>query len=200
MPAFTSQFGLLSLLLTDLAAVLAPFTVLADHTAAGRVRAFLRGVGHSGLLSAQATQTCRRSSSSTATTILICAEPIFLDRILRLIRRRPCRARQPRRRACRHNRRERWTVPQVGAAIGRTVVVAGEAQRRRDRDESALCGEIISARRARSTRRRDAHTVLDGTFLAWANPPADASQGGDYPFAFDCPDAATHEGLSLPAR
>ena len=45
---------------------------------------------------------------------------------------------------------------------------------------------------------RDAHTVLDGTFLAWANPPADASQGGEYPFAFDCPDAATHEGLSLP--
>ncbi len=47
---------------------------------------------------------------------------------------------------------------------------------------------------------RDAHTVLDGTFLAWANPPADASEGGEYPFAFDCPDAATHEGLSLPAR
>lgn len=46
---------------------------------------------------------------------------------------------------------------------------------------------------------RDAHTPLDGTFLAWANPPAGAFAGGDYPFAFDCPDAATHEALALPA-
>ena len=46
---------------------------------------------------------------------------------------------------------------------------------------------------------RDAHTPLDGTFLAWANPPAGARRGGDYPFAFDCPDAATHEALTLPA-
>jgi hypothetical protein len=46
---------------------------------------------------------------------------------------------------------------------------------------------------------RDAHTPLDGTFLAWANPPAGALTGGDYPFAFDCPDAATHETLTLPA-
>jgi hypothetical protein len=46
---------------------------------------------------------------------------------------------------------------------------------------------------------RDAHTPLDGTFLAWANPPAGAATGGDYPFAFDCPDAATHDGLTLPA-
>ena len=36
---------------------------------------------------------------------------------------------------------------------------------------------------------RDAHTPLDGTFLAWANPPDGAAAGGDYPFAFDCPDA-----------
>jgi hypothetical protein len=46
---------------------------------------------------------------------------------------------------------------------------------------------------------RDAHSPLDGTFLAWANPPADAVAGGDYPFAFDCPDAATHDALALPA-
>jgi hypothetical protein len=46
---------------------------------------------------------------------------------------------------------------------------------------------------------RDAHTPLDGTFLAWANPPADAVAGGDYPLAFDCPDAATHDALTLPA-
>jgi hypothetical protein len=46
---------------------------------------------------------------------------------------------------------------------------------------------------------RDAHTPLDGTFLAWANPPAGAGASGDYPFAFDCPDAATHARLALPA-
>jgi len=46
---------------------------------------------------------------------------------------------------------------------------------------------------------RPSHTPLDGTFLAWANPPAGAATGGDYPFAFDCPDAATHLQLPLPA-
>ena len=46
---------------------------------------------------------------------------------------------------------------------------------------------------------RPGQTPLDGTFLAWANPPAGADTGGDYPFAFDCPDAATHEALELPA-
>ena len=46
---------------------------------------------------------------------------------------------------------------------------------------------------------RPSHTPLDGTFLAWANPPAGAAAGGDYPFAFDCPDAATHLDLALPA-
>jgi hypothetical protein len=45
---------------------------------------------------------------------------------------------------------------------------------------------------------REVHTALDGTFLAWANPPAGAMAGGDYPFAFDCPDAATHDALTLP--
>jgi len=46
---------------------------------------------------------------------------------------------------------------------------------------------------------RPSQTPLDGTFLAWANPPAGAATGGDYPFAFDCPDAATHLELALPA-
>lgn len=50
----------------------------------------------------------------------------------------------------------------------------------------------IEARVARKT-----HTPLDGTFLAWANPPGEGA-GGDYPFAFDCPDAAAHEALELP--
>jgi hypothetical protein len=45
---------------------------------------------------------------------------------------------------------------------------------------------------------RDGHTPLDGTFLAWANPPADGGSGGDYPFVFDSPDAAVHEDLELP--
>lgn len=45
---------------------------------------------------------------------------------------------------------------------------------------------------------RDAHTPLDGTFLAWANPPPGAATGGDYPFVFDCPDAATNDALTLP--
>lgn len=46
---------------------------------------------------------------------------------------------------------------------------------------------------------RQSHTPLDGTFLAWANPPDGAATGGDYPFVFDCPDASTHDALSLPA-
>lgn len=46
---------------------------------------------------------------------------------------------------------------------------------------------------------RGSHTPLDGTFLCWANPPAGATAGGDYPFAFDCPDAAAYAGLPLPA-
>ena len=46
---------------------------------------------------------------------------------------------------------------------------------------------------------RPSHTPLDGTFLAWANPPAGAVTGGDYPLVFDCPDAATHLTLRLPA-
>lgn len=45
---------------------------------------------------------------------------------------------------------------------------------------------------------RKGHTPLDGTFLAWANPPDGASAGGDYPLVFDSPDAAVHEALELP--
>ena len=51
----------------------------------------------------------------------------------------------------------------------------------------------VEARVARPTQ-----TPLDGTFLAWANPPAGRPTGGDYPFAFDCPDAAVHADLMLP--
>lgn len=55
---------------------------------------------------------------------------------------------------------------------------------------------IRVAVQARATR--PTHTPLDGTFIAWANPPAGAVAGGDYPFVFDCPDAATHSELTLP--
>lgn len=44
---------------------------------------------------------------------------------------------------------------------------------------------------------RPTHTPLDGTFLGWANPPAGAV-GGDYPFAFDCPNAAVYADVPLP--
>ncbi|MDA1185051.1 MAG: hypothetical protein O2930_10465 [Acidobacteria bacterium] len=56
---------------------------------------------------------------------------------------------------------------------------------------------VRTAVEARITR--ETHTPLDGTFLAWANPPEGALTGGDYPFAFDCPDADTFGRLSLPA-
>jgi hypothetical protein len=45
---------------------------------------------------------------------------------------------------------------------------------------------------------RTSHTPLDGTFLAWANPRGDGQAGGEYPFAFDCPDAAVYNDLQLP--
>lgn len=45
---------------------------------------------------------------------------------------------------------------------------------------------------------RPTHTPLDTTFLGWANPPAGASSGGDYPFAFDCPNGALYAELELP--
>lgn len=46
---------------------------------------------------------------------------------------------------------------------------------------------------------RPTHTPLDGTWLAWANPPDGAATGGDYPFAFDGPDAALYASVALPA-
>lgn len=45
---------------------------------------------------------------------------------------------------------------------------------------------------------RPAQTPLDGAFLAWANPVAGEASGGDFPFAFDCPDAARHLDVPLP--
>ncbi|MGC4082209.1 MAG: hypothetical protein QM736_08920 [Vicinamibacterales bacterium] len=45
---------------------------------------------------------------------------------------------------------------------------------------------------------RKSHTPLDATFVAWANPPDGSATGGDYPFAFDCPDGGVHAELPLP--
>ena len=60
----------------------------------------------------------------------------------------------------------------------------------------AGCGTV----RARVDGRvpRENHTPLDGTFIAWANPAEGTDEGGDYPFVFDCPDAAVHAALSFP--
>lgn len=71
-----------------------------------------------------------------------------------------------------------------GDAMGMTPHFAGKAS-------------MTAAIEARVSR--DGQTPLDGTFLAWANPPAGASAGGDYPFVFDCPDAAVHASLPLPS-
>lgn len=46
---------------------------------------------------------------------------------------------------------------------------------------------------------RPGQTPLDGSYYAWANPPAGDAETGDYPLVFDCPDAAVHAGLELPA-
>ncbi|MBK9755046.1 MAG: hypothetical protein IPO88_16380 [Nannocystis sp.] len=45
---------------------------------------------------------------------------------------------------------------------------------------------------------RPGQSELDGSFYAWANPPADDPAAGDYPLVFDCPDAAMHDELELP--
>jgi hypothetical protein len=74
-------------------------------------------------------------------------------------------------------------VSPKGDAMGMTPHFAGKSMMRIG----------VEARVHRAT-----HTPLDGTFLAWANPPAGAATGGEYPFAFDCPDAATHLDLPLP--
>ena len=50
--------------------------------------------------------------------------------------------------------------------------------------------------RARVSRESD--TPLDGAFHGWANPSGDASDSGEYPFVFDCPDAAAYVDLTLP--
>ena len=89
-------------------------------------------------------------------------------------------------------------LSEVGAALGRAAVAADQPRGRRDGDERALRRQIRVRVAVEARVPRPSHTPLDGTFLAWANPPEGAATGGDYPFAFDCPDAATHADLALP--
>jgi hypothetical protein len=88
----------------------------------------------------------------------------------------------------------KWAPPS-GEQLWLQISPAGDAM-----GMSAHFGGKASMRVAIEARvARPSHTPLDGTFLAWANPPEGAATGGDYPFAFDCPDAATHLELPLPA-
>ena len=88
----------------------------------------------------------------------------------------------------------KW-APRSGEQLWLQVKHSGDAMGMNPHFEGK--SSIRIALEARITR--DAHTPLDGTFLAWANPPEGADTGGDYPFVFDCPDAATHDALALPA-
>ncbi len=45
---------------------------------------------------------------------------------------------------------------------------------------------------------RPGQTELDGALYAWANPPGEDAETGDYPLVFDCPDAAMHAERELP--
>jgi hypothetical protein len=54
--------------------------------------------------------------------------------------------------------------------------------------------------RARLTARlEDPDHPLDGAFHGWANPPADGTESGSFPFVFDAPDFACRRDLALPA-
>ncbi len=88
----------------------------------------------------------------------------------------------------------RWAPPS-GEQLWLQVKRSGDAMGMNPHFEGkSVVRGTLEARVVRKT-----HTPLDGTFLAWANPPADGSAGGEYPFAFDCPDATTHDRLELPA-
>ena len=93
-----------------------------------------------------------RAAGAQPATIVVCAQPILRHRVHRLLRGRPRRAGQSSRRARRDDQCEGRTVSEVGASIGRAVVAAGEAQRRRDGHEPALRGQVVGARRGRGTR------------------------------------------------
>ena len=87
----------------------------------------------------------------------------------------------------------KWAPP-TGEQLWLQVTRSGDAMGMNPHFAGAsLVTALLEARVTRKT-----HTPLDGTFLAWANPPADGHAGGEYPFAFDCPDAAINSDLTLP--
>lgn len=88
----------------------------------------------------------------------------------------------------------RWTPPS-GEELWLQVTPSGDAM-----GMNPHFGGKSSVRVAVEARiARETQTPLDGSFLAWANPPAGAETGGDYPFAFDCPDSARFDDMTLPA-
>lgn len=87
----------------------------------------------------------------------------------------------------------RW-APASGEQLWLQITSKGDAMGMNPHFEGRSAIRIaVEARVARPQQ-----TPLDGAFLAWANPPEGATAGGDYPFAFDCPDAARHLDRSLP--
>ena len=86
----------------------------------------------------------------------------------------------------------KWSPPS-GEQLWLQVKYSGDAMGMNPHFEGKSAVRLaVEARVTRST-----HTPLDGTFLAWANPP-ESGVGGEYPLAFDCPDAAVHEAMTLP--
>ena len=86
----------------------------------------------------------------------------------------------------------KWSPPS-GEQLWLQVKYSGDAMGMNPHFEGKSSVRLaVEARVTRST-----HTPLDGTFLAWANPP-ESGVGGEYPLAFDCPDAAVHEAMTLP--
>src|SRR5690606_2608169 len=78
---------------------------------------------------------------------------------------------------------ELWLQVQAGEVIGVAPHSGGEAVMR-----VALAERIL---------RPEASPLAAG-LRAWANPPDDASDEGDFPFVFDAPDAARFSALALP--
>jgi hypothetical protein len=88
----------------------------------------------------------------------------------------------------------KWAPP-TGEQLWLQVKRSGDAMGMNPHFEGrSVVRALLEARITRPT-----HTPLDGTFLAWANPPVDGVGAADYPFAFDCPDAAVNDALDLPA-
>ena len=78
---------------------------------------------------------------------------------------------------------ELWLQVQAREVVGLAPHFAGEASMR------VALTERVS---------RLEESPLAGAFRAWANPPAQTPEEGDFPFVFDLPDAGRFTGLALP--